>query len=187
MAKIKQFSNSEKAMILAECKRVGNVSKVAEKYNITRATIYNWQKSEDDIHESVAQDSSLTAIKESRLVDIDVLKDVERYADLLAAKGALEKRKQLLSAQVEFILWKVVKLLETHEALDEIHPKDLSKIMSDLHAVRKELSNEPTVIIEYRNQWMERVLSVLQEYLDTEELRAFATKMQAVEAEYEIL
>lgn len=187
MSKIKQFTNSEKAIILDECKKVGNVSKVAEKYDVTRATIYNWQKSEDEIMKSLSQDSSLLAIKESRLIDSDILKDVERYADLLSAKGALEKRKQLLSAQVEFILWKVVKLLETHEALEDIHPKDLSKIMSDLHAVRKELSNEPTVIIEYRNQWMERVLSVLNEYLDTDQLREFVNKMQAVEAEYEVL
>lgn len=187
MSKIKQFTNQEKAIILDECKVVGNVSKVAEKYDVTRATIYNWQKSEEEIRASLAQDSALQAIKESKLVQTDILKDVERYSELLAAKGNLEKRKQLLSAQVEFILWKVVRLLEDHEALDQIHPKDLSKIMSDLHSVRKELSNEPTIIIEYRNEWMERVLSVLQEFLDADSLREFAKKMQAVEAEYELL
>lgn len=187
MRKIKQFANSEKAIILDECKTMGNVSKVAEKYDITRATIYNWQKNEDEIRASVAQDSALQSIKESKLIETDVLKDVERYSELLAAKGNLEKRKQLLSSQVEFILWKVVRLLEDHEALDQIHPKDLSKIMSDLHSVRKELSNEPTIIIEYRNEWMERVLSVLQEFLDADALREFANKMQAVEAEYEIV
>lgn len=187
MAKIKQFTNQEKAVILDECKTVGNVSKVAEKYDITRATIYNWQKIEDEIRKSLAQDSALQAIKESKLVQTDILKDVERYSELLSAKGNLEKRKQLLSSQVEFILWKVVRLLEDHEALDQIHPKDLSKIMSDLHSVRKELSNEPTIIIEYRTQWMERVLSVLNEFLDESSLREFANKMQAVEAEYEVI
>ena len=99
----------------------------------------------------------------------------------------MEKRKQLLSAHVEYILWKVVKLLENHPDLDGIHPKDLSKIMSDLHSVRKELSNEPTIIVEYRNEWMGRVLSVLQDFMGEEDLREFAKKMQAVEAEYEIL
>jgi len=116
-----------------------------------------------------------------------VLKGVEEYADLLAQKGNLEKRKQLLSGQVEFILWKVVKLLENHPDLDGVHPKDLSKIMGDLHSVRKELSNEPTIIIEYRNEWMERVLSVLQEFLDEEKMREFAKKMEAVEADYELI
>lgn len=106
---------------------------------------------------------------------------------LLAEKGNLERRKQLLSSQVEYILWRVVRLLENHPDLSAISPKDLSKVMTDLHAVRKELSNEPTVIVEYRNEWMERVLQVLQEFLGDDELRAFASKMQSVEAEYEVL
>lgn len=182
-----QFNNRQKAQILDECTTTGNVSKVAEKYGITRATIYNWQKKEEEIRKSLAQDTALRAIKESLPVESGVLKDVEEYAVLLAEKGALEQRKQMMSAQVEFILWKVIKLLESHEDLDRVHPKDLSKIMGDLHSVRKELSNEPTVIIEYRNQWMERVLQVLSEFLDAESLRAFANKMQAVEAEYEVI
>ena len=182
-----QFNNRQKAQILDECTTTGNVSKVAEKYGITRATIYNWQKREQDIRESLAQDTALRAIKESLPAEAGVLKDIEEYSVLLAEKGALETRKKMMSAQVEYILWKVIKLLESHEDLDKVHPKDLSKIMGDLHSVRKELSNEPTVIIEYRNQWMERVLSVLQEFLDVDEIREFASKMQSVEAEYEIL
>jgi len=182
-----QFNNRQKAQIIDECTTTGNVSKVAEKYGITRATIYNWQKKESEIRESLAQDTALRAIKESLPVESYVLKDIEEYSVLLAEKGALEQRKQMMSAQVEFILWKVIKLLESHEDLDRVHPKDLSKIMGDLHSVRKELSNEPTVIIEYRNQWMERVLQVLSEFLDAESLREFVTKMQAVEAEYEVL
>lgn len=184
---MKQFTNRQKAEILDECKRVGNVSKVAEKYDITRASIYNWQKQEMEIRESLAQDTALKAIRQSMPLEVDILKDVESYAELLSEKGALEKRKQLLSAHVEYILWKVVKLLENHPDLDGIHPKDLSKIMSDLHSVRKELSNEPTIIVEYRNEWMGRVLSVLQDFMGEEDLREFAKKMQAVEAEYEIL
>lgn len=182
-----QFSNRQKAQILDECTTTGNVSKVAEKYGITRATIYNWQKKESEIREALAQDTALRAIKESLPAEAGVLKDVEEYAVLLAEKGALEQRKQMMSAQVEFILWKVIKLLESHEDLDRIHPKDLSKIMGDLHQVRKELSNEPTVIIEYRNQWMERVLSVLNEFLDADRLREFVNKMESIEAEYEII
>ena len=184
---MKQLSNRQKAEILDECKRVGNVSKVAEKYGVTRMSIYNWQKEEESIRSALAHDTALTALRQSMPVEASVLEGIEEYAELLAQKGALEKRKQLLSGHVEYILWKVVKLLETHPDLEAIHPKDLSKIMGDLHQVRKELSNEPTVIIEYRNEWMGRVLSVLQEFLDEETLREFAKKMQAVEAEYEIL
>jgi transposase-like protein len=184
---MKQFTNRQKAEILDKVKQVGNVSKVAQKFDITRATIYNWQKNEQDIRSSLAQDTALRAVKESYPLESEVLKDVQEYAELLNRKGALEQRKQMMSAQVEFILWKVVRLLENHPDLDAIHPKDLSKIMADLHAVRKELSNEPTVIIEYRNQWMEQVLGVLQEFLDADSLRAFAQKMEAVEADYEVL
>ena len=184
---MKQFTNRQKAEILDEVKKVGNVSKVAQKFDITRATVYNWQKNEDDIRSSLAADTALRAVKESYPLESEVLKDVQEYAELLNKKGALEQRKQMMSAQVEFILWKVVRLLENHPDLDAIHPKDLSKVMTDLHAVRKELSNEPTVIIEYRNQWMEQVLSVLGEFMDQDSLRAFAKKMEAVEADYEVL
>jgi len=184
---MKQFTNRQKAEILDEVKTVGNVSKVAQKFDITRATIYNWQKNEEDIRSSLAQDTALRAIRESMPIEADVLKGVEEYSDLLAKKGALEQRKQLMSSQVEFILWKTIKLLEEHPDLDSVHPKDLSKIMGDLHSVRKELSNEPTIIIEYRNQWMERVLSVLGDFLNEESLREFVQKMEAVEADYEIL
>lgn len=184
---MKQFTNRQKAEILDECTKVGNVSKVADKYEITRATIYNWREREDEIRKDLARDTALVAIRDSLPIEADVLRGVEEYADLLAQKGNLEKRKQLLSGQVEFILWKVVKLLESHPDLDGVHPKDLSKIMGDLHQVRKELSNEPTIIIEYRNQWMERVLSVLHEFLDEDAMREFAKKMEAVEAEYELI
>jgi Transposase. len=62
---MRQFSNRQKAEILDECKKVGNVSKVAQKFDITRATIYNWQKSEDKIREALGQDTALRAIKDS--------------------------------------------------------------------------------------------------------------------------
>lgn len=184
---MKQFTNRQKVEVLDEVKSTGNLSRVAEKFDITRATIYNWQKSEEELRQSLAQDTALRSIKDSIPLEADILKDVETYAELLNQKGALETRKQMMSAQVEMILWRVIKLIETHPDLDAIHPKDLSKVMGDLHNVRKELSNEPTIIIEYRNQWMERVLSVLQDFLGNDELRQFVQKMEAVEADFEIL
>lgn len=184
---MKQFTNRQKAQILDEVAKVGNVSKVAEKFDITRATIYNWQRKEDEIRKGLSKDTALKAIRESFALEDSILKDVDSYAELLNQKGALEQRKQMMSAQVEYILWKVVKVLENHPDLDAIHPKDLSKIMTDLHGVRKELSNEPTVIIEYRNQWMEQVLSVLNEFVEPDQLREFVKKMEAVEADFEVL
>lgn len=184
---MRQFTNAQKLAILDECVKTGNVSKVAEKYDVARATIYNWQRAEKDIRRDNAHDGALRSLKESLMARGDVLKNIEEYSELLAQKGALEKRKQLLSGHVEYILWRVVGLLERHPDLDSIHPKDLSKIMGDLHSVRKELSNEPTVIVEYRNTWMERVLQVLGEFLGEDQLREFVKRMEAVEAEYEVL
>jgi hypothetical protein len=59
--------------------------------------------------------------------------------------------------------------------------------MKDLHDVRKELSNEPTIIIEYKNKMREQTLQVLQDYLNIDQLRDFAQKMEAIEADYELL
>lgn len=184
---MKQFTNIQKANILDEVKRQGSVSKVAEKFGVTRASIYNWQKKEDEIREGLSSDTALEAIKQSLGKTETVLDSVGSYAELLEKTGDLERRKKYLSAQVEFILWKVVKALETHEDLTRINPKDMSKIMTDLHAVRKDLSNEPTVIIEYRNTWLELVLQVLRDFLDDDQLREFVSKMEAVEADYEVL
>ena len=184
---MKQYSNRQKAEILDECEKVGNVSKVAEKYGITRATIYNWKRDRESIEDSLSKDTALTAIKRSLGEEAGVLESVSEYSALLERVGDLEKRKKHLSSQVEFILWKVVKILETHEHLADMNPKDLSRVMVDLHGVRKDLSNEPTIVIEYRNRWIETVLQVLQEFLDEDQIREFAKKMQAVEAEYEIV
>ena len=81
----------------------------------------------------------------------------------------------------------VVDAIEKHEDLKEIHPKDLSKMMKDLHDVRKELSNEPTIIIEYKNKMREQTLQVLQDFLNLDQLKEFAQKMEAIEADYELL
>ncbi len=184
---MKQFSNSEKAMILEECDRSGNIAKVAEKYGITRTTIYNWKGKRDELKKKMVEKRVLDGAVGKVGLDKRMLEGVEDYAGLLAEKGNLERRKQLLSGQVEYILWRVVRLLDAHPDLSAMNPKDLSKVMTDLHAVRKELSNEPTVIVEYRNEWMERVLQVLQDFLGDEQLREFAKKMQSVEADYEVL
>jgi hypothetical protein len=85
------------------------------------------------------------------------------------------------------MLIKVTTLLENHPDLDSIHPKDLSKIMKDLHDVRKELSNEPTIIIEYKNKLREQTLQVLQDFLDLDQLKEFVQRMEAIEADYEII
>jgi hypothetical protein len=53
--------------------------------------------------------------------------------------------------------------------------------------VRKELSNEPTIIIEYKNKVREQTLQVLQDFLNLDQLKEFAKRMEAIETDYEVL
>lgn len=182
-----EFTPDEKVAILREIEVLGNVSKVAEKWGVSRQSIYNWQaqrsKLEDDMR---IQEQAKDVVVRSKF-DPELLKDLEQYRNTLQFIGHLEERKEQLSAKVEFMLIKVTTLLENHPDLDSIHPKDLSKIMKDLHDVRKELSNEPTIIIEYKNKLREQTLQVLQDFLDLDQLKEFVQRMEAIEADYEII
>ena len=182
-----EFTPEEKVAILREVEVMGNVSKVSEKWGVSRQSIYNWQaqrsKLEDDMR---IQEQAKDVVARSKF-DPELLKDLEQYRNTLQFIGHLEERKEQLSAKVEFMLIKITSLLENHPDLDSIHPKDLSKIMKDLHDVRKELSNEPTIIIEYKNRLREQTLQVLQDFLDLDQLREFAQRMEAIEADYEII
>ena len=180
-----QVSPQKIQQILDDCDLLGSVTAAAEKHGVSRQSIYNWRKKRKTIELEVATEEQFLAERAKR--GSEVMQNIDSYAVLLNKVGTLEQRKAKLSAHVEFILANVVSLLEKHPDLDKIHPKDLSKIMVDLHSVRKELSNEPTIIIEYKNKMREQVLRLLVDYLSREQLEEFAGKMEAVEAEYEVL
>jgi len=182
-----EFSPEEKVAILREIEVMGNVSKVAEKWGVSRQSIYNWQAQRRNLDEEITIREQAKDVVARSKFDPELLKDLEQYRNTLQFIGTLEERKEKMSAKVEFMLIKITTLLENHPDLDEIHPKDLSKIMKDLHDVRKELSNEPTIIIEYKNKLREQTLQVLQDFLDLEQLKEFAHRMEAIEADYEVL
>ena len=182
-----EVSPEDKVAILKEIEVMGNVSKVAEKWGVSRQSIYNWQAQRKNLDEEIKIRKQAKDVVERSKFDPDLLKDLEQYRNTLQFIGTLEERKEKLSAKVEFMLIKITTLLESHPDLDSIHPKDLSKIMKDLHDVRKELSNEPTIIIEYKNKVKEQTLQVLQDFLDLDQLREFAQRMEAIEADYEVL
>ena len=171
--------------ILEDCETLGSVTAAAEKHGVSRQSIYNWKKKQKSIELELASEERFLEERAKR--GTEALQNIDSYATLLNRLGTLEQRKAKLSAHVEFILANVVSLLEKHPDLDKIHPKDLSKIMVDLHSVRKELSNEPTIIVEYKNKMREQVLRLLVDYLSREQLEDFAGKMEAIEAEYEVL
>jgi len=182
-----EFSPEEKVAILREIEVMGNVSKVAEKWGVSRQAIYNWKAQRKNLDEEIIIREQAKDVVARSKFDPELLKDLEQYRNTLQFIGTLEERKEKMSAKVEFMLIKITTLLENHPDLDEIHPKDLSKIMKDLHDVRKELSNEPTIIIEYKNKLREQTLQVLQDFLDLEQLKEFASRMEAIEADYEVL
>ena len=182
-----EVSPQDKVAILKEIEVMGNVSKVAEKWGVSRQVIYNWKKQRAKLEDEIKiQEQAKDVVARSQF-DPELLKDLEQYRNTLSFIGTLEERKEKLSAKVEYMLIKITTLLENHPDLDEIHPKDLSKIMKDLHDVRKELSNEPTIIIEYKNKVREQTLQVLQDFLDLDQLKEFAKRMEAIETDYEVL
>lgn len=182
-----EVSPQDKVAILKEIEVMGNVSKVAEKWGVSRQVIYNWKKQRAKLEDEIKiQEQAKDVVARSQF-DPELLKDLEQYRNTLSFIGTLEERKEKLSAKVEYMLIKITTLLENHPDLDEIHPKDLSKIMKDLHDVRKELSNEPTIIIEYKNKVREQTLQVLQDFLNLDQLKEFAKRMEAIETDYEVL
>jgi transposase-like protein len=182
-----EFSPEDKVAILREIEVMGNVSKVAEKWGVSRQSIYNWQAQRRNLDEEIMIREQAKDVVARSKFDPELLKDLEQYRNTLQFIGTLEERKEKMSAKVEFMLMKITTRLENHPDLNEIHPKDLSKIMKDLHDVRKELSNEPTIIIEYKNKLREQTLQVLQDFLDLDQLKEFASRMEAIEADYEVL
>lgn len=185
--KATDFSDSEKMEVLQDCDMLGSVSKVSDKWGVSRQTIYNWKKERVSIQTKADERVKMQNAREGYLVDDEVLQGISTYKQLMSRVGALEDRKEKLSAKVEFILVRVVDILEKHPNLSDIHPKDLSKIMKDLHDVRKELSNEPTIIIEFKNKVREQALQILQDFLTIEQLKEFVKRMEAVEVDYEEL
>ena len=109
-----EFTPDEKVAILREIEVLGNVSKVAQKWGVSRQSIYNWQaqrsKLEDDIR---IQEQAKDVVTRSKF-DPELLKDLDQYRNALQFIGHLEERKEQLSAKVEFMLIKVTTLLENH-------------------------------------------------------------------------
>ena len=182
-----EFSTEEKVAILRDIDVIGNVSKVAEKWGVSRQTIYNWKSERETLDKQIVIEKQVQQVKEDSYFDRDVLQELNQYRSTLQFLGTLEERKEKLSAKVEFMLIKITSMLERHPDLDEIHPKDLSKIMKDLHEVRKELSNEPAIIIEYKHRIMEQTMQILQDFLNMEQLEEFAKKMESIETVYEVV
>lgn len=181
------FTAQEKMQILNDIEVIGNVSKVAEKYNVSRQSIYNWKNEIEQLQEEVKQNEKFLQAREGSKFDVDVIKDIESYKHLLQQIGTLEERKQNIGAVVEYNLMRVIQMLESHPDLSDIHPKDLSKIMIDLNSVRKDMNNEPAIIVEYKNSFKTNVLQVLTDFLDIDQIKEVVNRIEAMDADFEII
>ena len=182
------YTTKDKVEILDDVERIGNVSKVADKHDVSRQSIYKWRGNEKELRKELAKDTKLTQKKAEALVEQDVLAGIEKYAELLDQTGDLEQRKQKLGSKVEYLEASIIHLIENNPELQEMSPDRQSKVLKTIHEIRQDLYDEPDLVVEYRNNWMELVLRVLQDFLSNDEIRSFAKRMQEVEsAEYEII
>ena len=181
MGRKSDYSDDFKLEVVEYAERT-NVAEASRHFDVHRHSVTKWVKDREEIRKSIAVATTAQAITKLSDKDLKEIKDVRQQ---LLSIGNLEERKAIVGAQVEKLLIVVVNMLEAHPNLAEIHPKDLSKIMIDLNTIKKDLYNEPTVVVEYRAGWMERVVMVLSELVSKETLSEFINKMEVAEAKYD--
>jgi transposase-like protein len=64
-----EFSTEEKVAILRDIDVIGNVSKVAEKWGVSRQTIYNWKSEREKLDEQIVIEKQIQQVKESSKFD----------------------------------------------------------------------------------------------------------------------
>ena len=94
-----EFSPQEKVEILREIEVMGNVSKVAQKYGVSRQSIYNWKSERDELDKEIALQQQARQVVKSSNLNVDALKQLQSYKDTLGDIGTLEERKEKLSAK----------------------------------------------------------------------------------------
>ena len=180
-----EYTEKFKLKVLSDIDLLG-ITETSKKHGVARQTVYNWMEKAKEINKNVSLAQHVVALRQGKLNITSALGDIDEYTELLKEIGTLKERKRKVAAKAEANLMRVIDLLENHAELDKIHPKDLSKIMIDLNTIKKDLYEEPTVIIEYRNSWMNRVLQVLKDFMSDKQIIDFVEKMEIIEeATYE--
>ncbi len=163
--------------------RVGNKSAVAKQYGITRATLYKWIEQEEFLHSSSEEAAVTVAID----LNNAMTKIAEDKVDL-DRHGEYDARKKLMASALEAELIRKVSIMtqQTDEKFIMMSPKDQITFLEKANAIKKDLYDEPTMIIEYRNNWMEQVIKVLSKMMDRNQLTTFVEKMHDIEEANEI-
>lgn len=192
----KKYAWTFKLRVIDDAEKWDNVSKAAETHNVSRHAIYAWMEDREGIEREAEKEEERqeneVSITERRTEILDriekylpqTIDSADRYLQMLKERGTVSERKEMLNAVVEGTLWRVVETLEGQD-LSEVHPKDLSKIMTDLESVREKLAGEPTVIIEERNKMKELVVVAAKEMFGGDKAKELAMKIENMaEAEY---
>jgi len=82
-----EFSPEEKVAILREIEVMGNVSKVAEKWGVSRQSIYNWQAQRRNLDEEIMIREQAKDVVARSKFDPELLKDLEQYRNTLQFIG----------------------------------------------------------------------------------------------------
>lgn len=187
-----EYTSTFKAQVLDAVRKWDNIAKVSREYEVTRQTIYKWIDHEEEIKGSVGKEIEYARkgdelIRKMEQVLPDNIEEADRYLEVLRRYGTARERKQKMNARVEALLWTVLRALEKHPQLEDVHPKDLSKIMGDLETVREKLAGEPTVIVEERNRMKEIVFVAVRDLFGSEAVPKLAERIENMqEAEIEI-
>lgn len=191
-----EYTTEQKIEVLDYYSVCGNKSQTAKHFNLNRGTLYEWIDREQEIRK-LAYGNEVMLNKAERLeIEGEVTQGLENYKQELDRFADKAKRKELLGNQVEAILIKSVKMLERHPDMYELSAKDLADMLVKINGLKKDLYDEPTVVIEYRNRMMGDVIKILLMLLSDDRIlslepneivREFTKRMEAVEADYEII
>ena len=83
----RDISTKEKVEILKDINILGNVSKVAEKWGVSRQSIYNWKSERAKLDQEMILRENVPEISDHAIVDI------EKYKQILSDLGSLEQLK----------------------------------------------------------------------------------------------
>ena len=81
----RDISTKEKVEILKDINILGNVSKVAEKWGVSRQSIYNWKSERAKLDQEMILRENVPEISDHAIVDI------EKYKQILSDLGSSEK------------------------------------------------------------------------------------------------
>lgn len=181
-----EYTDAFRLEVAEKAEEWDNVTKAAEDYNVTRHSVYKWMREKDEIAARAKRESDLAYKSEEIIRKMDAalpdnIEEADEYLAILNRYGTATERKTKLNARVETLLFRVLRMLEAHPKLADVHPKDLSKIMTDLESVREKLAGEPTIIVQERNKIKEIVFIAVRDLFGEDAVYNLAQRIESMQ------